>query len=44
MPSSDRGNYIRNIESRITFKVDDRLLNRLGKYSINTNPSNGLIR
>jgi len=43
LPSSDRGNYIRNLESRITFKVDDRLLTRLNKYSINTNPSNGLI-
>jgi hypothetical protein len=32
------------MESRITFRVDDKLLRRLEKYNINTNPSNGVIR
>lgn len=43
LASADPNNYIKNLESRITFKIDDKLLSRLEKYSINTNPSNGVI-
>lgn len=41
--SSDRYGYVKHMESRITFRVDDKLLRRLEKYNINTNPSNGVI-
>jgi hypothetical protein len=44
LPNTDRYGFIRSLESRLTFRVDDKLLTRLQKYNINTNPSNGVIR
>jgi hypothetical protein len=44
LPASDRYGFIPNLESRLTFQVDDKLMRRLEKYDIDTNPQNEMIR
>ena len=40
----DYGGYIRNLESTIDFGIDERLMEILDEYGIDTNPKDGIVR